>query len=589
MLNYVRTHTCGELRAEDFRTYVVLSGWVHKYRNHGGLIFIDIRDRYGLTQLVFDPDKFPQCHAIAEKIRLEWVITIRGEVVNRAEGLANPNLKTGDIEVIVNEITVLSRANPPPITISDDYTESSEETKLTYRYLDMRRGAIAKNLHLRHAILFAMRSFLNTRGFLEITTPILAKSTPEGARDYLIPSRIYPGNFYALPQSPQLFKQLLMIGGMDKYFQIATCFRDEDLRANRQPEFTQLDMEMSFQTPDTLFALIEELLASVCQECLEKKLDTPFPRLSYKECMARYGTDKPDVRYGMELVILDDIAERSTFSIFLKQLQSGNIVKGLCVKGGADISRKYIDEYISFVGTFGIRGLAWMKMQDGALSSSITKFFSPELQQEIIERMKMENGDILFIISDTKSLTNQGLDHLRRKLADDRGLSTSNELQFLWVTEYPLFSWNEEEQRYDTEHHPFTAPHYEDLDLLESDPLKVRSTSFDLVLNGHELASGSLRIHDSKLQEKIFEILKLSPQEIRDRFGFFIEALQYGTPPHIGLAIGLERLLMILSGTNNIRDVIAFPKTQKAADLMLDAPSVIDKTQLDELYLSIKG
>ncbi len=588
MIDYRRTHTCGELKKNDCEKYVTLSGWVHKHRDHGGIIFVNIRDRYGKTQLVFNSDKNPECYAIAENLHIEWVISVKGEVIPRTDGMTNPSMPTGDIEVLVKEINILSKARPLPISVSDDFVEVNEETRLKYRYLDMRRGDISDKLIMRHKAMHAMRMFMDSKDFIEITTPILAKSTPEGARDYLIPSRIYPGNFYALPQSPQIFKQLLMISGIDKYFQFAPCFRDEDLRASRQPEFTQLDMEMSFETTEKLFEIIEDLFASTFKKCLGVDITTPFRQIPYRECMKRYGTDKPDLRYGMELVCLDDIAKRSTFSVFLDQLEAGNVIKGLCVKKGADISRKMIDNYTSFVGKLGIRGLAWMKMKDNSLSSSIVKFFSPEIQEELVTKMGIEDGDLVFIIADKESATNQALDHLRRRLAKDRDLIGNNKYEFLWVTEFPLLAWNDDEERLEAEHHPFTAPHNDDIHLLDSDPLKVRSQSYDLVLNGYELASGSQRIHSVEIQEKIFETLKLTHDEIHERFGFFIEALQYGTPPHLGIGIGFDRVIMIMTQTENIRDVIAFPKTNKAMDLMSESPSAIDREQLKELRITVE-
>jgi aspartyl-tRNA synthetase len=423
--------------------------------------------------------------------------------------------------------------------------------------------------------MMAARSYLDERGFLEISTPILGKSTPEGARDYLVPSRVYPGSFYALPQSPQIFKQLLMVSGMDRYFQIAQCFRDEDLRADRQPEFTQIDIEMSFASPEDLMPIIEGLVRKMFQTCAEIDIPTTFQRISHKECMQRFGCDRPDMRFGMELVSLDSIASRSNFSVFQEQLKEGGTIKGLCVKGGADISRKSIDVYTEFVGRLGIKGLAWIK------------FFPDELQKELISTMGMETGDLIFMIADQLPKTNQGLDHLRRRIARDRNLIKSAHYEFLWVTDFPLFSWNEEENRLDSEHHPFTSPHPEDIHLMETEPLKVRSSGYDLVLNGYEIAGGSQRIHNSDLQQKIFESLKLTPEELQSKFGFFLEALNYGTPPHLGIALGLDRIMMILTDTENIRDVIAFPKTQKAGDLMMECPAQVAPQQLKDLQIQI--
>lgn len=587
MFDYRRTHNCGKLRKSDVGALVTLSGWVHRRRDHGGLIFIDLRDRFGLTQIVFDPVKNPQTFAEAEKLRSEWVISIRGAVSARREGMANPKLSTGDIEVFVNECEVLSKAKTPPFSISDEQIEVNEELRLKFRYLDIRRGDIAQKLAKRHQLMMATRKYLDQKGFLEISTPILGKSTPEGARDYLVPSRTNPGTFFALPQSPQIFKQLLMVSGMDRYFQIATCFRDEDLRADRQPEFTQIDMEMSYGIPDDLMAIIEGLLKEIFKECIGLDISTPFRRVSHAVCLEKYGCDRPDLRFGMELVRFDEIARRSTFSVFLDQLREGGIVKGLVVKGGADISRKSIEEYTEFVGRLGIKGLAWMKRQEGKLNSSIVKFFSDELQQELIKLAQIEEGDLLFMVADQPARVNQGLDHLRRKVARDRNLISEGRYEFLWVTDFPLFSWNDEEKRLDSEHHPFTSPNIEDLHLLDSEPLKVRSSGYDIVLNGYEIGGGSQRIHNPDLQQKIFECLKLTPEELKTKFGFFIDALSYGTPPHLGIALGLDRIMMILTQTENIRDVIAFPKTQKASDLMLESPSQVAPQQLNELKINI--
>lgn len=587
MFDYRRTHTCGDLRAKDIRSTVTLSGWVNRRRDHGGLIFIDLRDRYGISQLVFDPIKNPEAHKQAEKLRAEWVISIKGHVIKREEGMTNPKLPTGEIEVIVEQMELLSKAKTPPFSICDEDIDVNEELRLKYRYLDIRRGDVAKKLLTRHAAMLATRQFLDGEGFVEISTPILGKSTPEGARDYLVPSRTHPGAFYALPQSPQIFKQLLMVSGMDRYFQIAQCFRDEDLRADRQPEFTQIDMEMSFGKPEDLMAIIEGLIAAIFKKCSDLDVQTPFRRLSHEVCMAKYGSDRPDLRFGMELHQIDHLAKQTQFSVFLDQLQSGGIVKGFCVKGGADLSRKAIDTYTEFVGRLGIKGLAWIKFQEEGLNSSIVKFFPEDVQRQLIQEMEMERGDLIFMIADQPARTNQALDHLRRKIARDRGLIDPHRLEFLWVTDFPLFNWNEEENCLQSEHHPFTSPSLEDLHLLDTDPLKVRSSGYDIVLNGYEIGGGSQRIHNSELQQKIFECLKLTPEELEVKFGFFLEALSYGTPPHLGIALGLDRLIMILTHTENIRDVIAFPKTQKASDLMLECPSQVANAQLKELQIRV--
>lgn len=588
MFDFRRTHNLGELNAKQIGETVTLSGWVNRRRDHGGLIFIDLRDRFGITQLVFDPTKNPKSHALAEQLRSEWVISVTGTVIKRGPGMENPRMETGEIEIEVSDFDLLSKAKTPPFSISDEKIEVNEDLRLRYRYLDIRRGDIGKKLVMRHQAMIAARNFLDSQGFLEVTTPILGKSTPEGARDYLVPSRIYPGTFYALPQSPQLFKQLLMVSGMDRYFQFAQCFRDEDLRADRQPEFTQIDMEMSFGTPSTLFPIVEGIMEAMFKKCLNLGIPLPIQKMTYKEAMERFGTDKPDLRFGMELKNLSDIASQSTFSVFQEQLKNKGIIKGLVVKGGADISRKGIDEHTDFVGQFGIKGLAWMKLQEGVLNSSIVKFFDESLQEKLIHRFEMEEGDLLFMIADTEDKTNQALDHLRRKIARNRNLIPSKTYAFLWVTDFPLFSWNAEENRLESMHHPFTSPHFEDLHMLEQEPLSVRSSGYDLVLNGYEIGGGSQRIHNGDLQEKIFQKLCLTKEEIEQKFGFFVEALKYGTPPHLGIALGFDRIMMILTDTENIRDVIAFPKTQKASDIMMDCPSEVAQRQLSDLGIKIK-
>ena len=584
--DYRRTHDCGSLQSSHIGQTITLSGWVNKRRDHGNLIFIDLRDRFGITQLIFDPHFSIEAHCQAEKIRSEWVISIKGKVRARGQGLTNPKLKTGEIEIEVQHILILSQAKTPPFPIAEEEIEVQEDIRLKYRYLDIRRGKVAHHLILRHQAMLATRNFMDTHRFLEIQTPILAKSTPEGARDYLVPSRIYPGNFYALPQSPQIFKQLLMIGGMDRYFQIATCFRDEDLRADRQPEFTQIDIEMSFAYPSDLMHLIESLMAEIFKKCLSLSIKTPFLRLSHAECLEKFGTDRPDLRFGMPLFRLDHIAKRSTFSIFQGHLAKEGSVKGLCVRGGADISRKKIEDYGSFVSKFGIDGLAWMKREEKGFSSQIVKFFSEELLLELQQLFSAEVGDLILMAAGPLNKINQGLDHLRRHIAKERALISQDALNFLWVVDFPLFRYNEEERRIESEHHPFTAPRSDDFSLLEKDPLKVRAEAYDLVLNGYEIGGGSQRIHQGELQQKIFELLQLSPKEIEEKFGFFVDALKYGTPPHLGIALGLDRIVMLLAKTEHIREVIAFPKTQKASDLMMQSPSSVHPKQLQELKIT---
>ena len=503
-MDYRRTHRCNELRKEEIGKTVNLSGWVHRRRDHGGLIFIDLRDRFGLTQLIFDPEISKKAHEVASMLRSEWVITAKGKVRARGEGLTNPKLETGAIEIEVETFEILSKAKTPPFSICDDKTETHEETRLKYRYLDIRRGDILDKLLLRNKAMIVTRGFFNAEGFTEVNTPILGRSTPEGARDYLVPSRIYPGNFYSLPQSPQLFKQLLMVSGMDRYFQIANCFRDEDLRADRQPEFTQIDVEMSFAHPEDIQEIVHRFLKALFKECLNYDVPDTLPSMRYQDCMEHYGTDRPDLRYKMPLVRVDTIAKDSEFTVFKEQLQSGGCVKVLCVKGGAEISRKEIDRYTEFVGKFGLRGLGWMKRQEEGLTSSIVKFFSDKQLKSLEEALGAEKGDLLLFGAGSESIVNQSLDHLRRLIAKDRNLIDPKSYEFLWVTDFPCFEWDAEESRPQATHHPFTMPHPEDLELLESEPLKVRSNAYDIIINGYEVGGGSQRIHDFEIQKKVF-------------------------------------------------------------------------------------
>lgn len=586
MSNYLKTHHCGELNIKDLNKEVSLSGWVHRRRDHGGLIFIDLRDHGGITQLVFDPNVNQKAHQSAHNLRSEWVINVKGKVIARAEGMANPKMDTGEIEIDVSLLDILSPAKTPPFSIADELVDVKEELRLKYRYLDMRRGLLIKNIQMRHKVTLAVRNFLSERGFCDVATPILCKSTPEGARDYLVPSRIYPGSFYALPQSPQMFKQLLMIGGLHRYYQICSCFRDEDLRADRQPEFTQIDIETSFDNIEELFKLTESLFETLFKDCLGKKLITPFKRMTYQDCIDLYGTDKPDLRIPLFFKRFDDFAKRSSFGVFKSALENGAQIKAMKVPQGASLSRRQIDDYTSFVSQFGAKGLAWFKMQEKSLKSNIVKFFDETLQKEIVDHFEIKENDLLFIIAEKPSILNQSFDHLRRQVAKDLKLIDSSNEAFLWVTDFPLFEYDDSGQLAAC-HHPFTSPHPDDLELLDKDPANSRSLSYDLVLNGYELASGSQRIHDPEVQKKIFSLLKLTDDEIKHKFGFFVSALSYGTPPHLGLALGLDRMLMIFLNTENIRDVIAFPKTQKASDLMMESPSEVDSSQLDELKIDI--
>lgn len=587
-----RTHSCGELTIAQQGQPVILNGWIHRRRDHGGVIFIDLRDLYGLTQIVIDPLHTKDLIPLAESLRSEWTISITGKVRPRPEGMRNPKLKTGEIEVLVEELTVYSPAKTPPFSIADEHVEVHEENRLKYRYLDIRRGEIAQNLVLRHRLMQEVRNFLDTKGFLEISTPILGKSTPEGARDYLVPSRIHPEHFYALPQSPQIFKQLLMVAGMDRYFQIASCFRDEDLRADRQPEFTQIDIEMSFASPQTLQNLMEEMFKSFFKKIKNIDISTPFPRISHKDALRLYGTDRPDTRFGMEHQELTNFFIENPIEIFRTMIDEGGIVKAFCVPQGAELlSRRQIDTLVDFAKELGMPGLGWAKRTgpETTLQGGVSKLFGEEIQEKVIKLCGINPGDLFFILGGAPKKTHQALDHLRRRVAKDLKMIPENTYSFVWVTEFPLFAFNEEEGRFVSEHHPFTAPVEEDLPFLESDLGRVRSEAYDLVLNGYEVGGGSARIYHPDLQKQIFKVLSITEEEIEERFGFFVKALSYGTPPHLGIAFGLDRLVMILSQTENIRDVIAFPKTQKASDLMLEAPSLVSKKQLSELSIEVRS
>ena len=586
MLNTTyRTHHLKELTKKNAGDKVTLCGWVNRRRDHGGLIFIDLRDRFGITQIVFDPTIDEKAHAEADRLRSEWVISVSGNVRERAEGMANKNLFTGEIEVEITNLVVESTCPTPPFSIADEKIDVHDEIRSTYRYLDIRREEIKAKLLMRSKATNIIRNYLCDQKFAEVETPILTKSTPEGARDYIVPSRVHPHHFYALPQSPQIYKQLLMISGMDRYYQIARCFRDEDLRADRQPEFTQVDIEMSFNSQEDIIKMAEGMMIDLWKGCKDIDLKPPFKRASYQECMEKYGTDRPDLRFGMEFVNVEDIAKRSSFSIFQGALERGNIIRAICVPNGASLSRREIDNLTTFTSQFGLAGLAWMKHSEEGLTSNIVKFFDEDLQKELVKTCKSSPGDLILFAAAERSIVLQAFDHLRRNLGEKLGLIKDGDLQFLWVTDFPLFEMDKESKQLTSIHHPFTSPLKEDIPLLDSEPLKVRSNAYDLVLNGSELGGGSIRIHNAELQKKVFKLLQLSENEIEEKFGFLTKALTYGAPPHGGIAFGLDRIMMLLTNSESIKDVIAFPKTQKAADLMMSCPSKVDEKQLEELFI----
>jgi aspartyl-tRNA synthetase len=581
-----KTHSCGDLTKKDLGSVVTLMGWVHTRRDHGGLIFVDLRDRGGITQVVFNPEHAQEAHKLAGDVRSEYVLSVTGTVTARPENTANPHLPTGEIEVLVTGLVVLSEAKTPPFMIEDE-TDVAETLRLKYRYLDLRRPSIQQVLMTRHRITRTVRRFLDEHGFVDIETPFLTKSTPEGARDYLVPSRVNPGMFFALPQSPQLFKQILMVAGMERYYQIVKCFRDEDLRADRQPEFTQIDLEMSFVDQDEIIGLMEQLLASVVKDVKGVDLGLPFPRLTYREAMDRYGSDKPDTRFGLELIDVSDIAKASDFKVFVQAIELGGQVKGFAAPGMAGLSRKEIDDLTNEAKLFGAKGLAWIKMTEKGFESPIAKFFKDGQVQAIAERFGAKQGDLLLFIADSQKVTADTLGYLRLLVGKRQGLIDGSRLDFLWVTDFPLVEWNDEEQRYDAMHHPFTGPFDEDLPLMETEPLKVRAKAYDIVLNGTEIGGGSIRIHRADVQAKMFKLLNIQEEDARKKFGFLLEALEFGAPPHGGLAFGLDRLTALLTGCQSIRDVIAFPKTQKAICLMTEAPSRVTPAQLRELSVKL--
>ena len=592
----LKSTSCGSLRSEHAAQTVTLAGWVHRRRNHGSLIFIDLRDRDGVAQVVFNPEVAPDAHRTAEAFRSEWVVQVKGEVSLRPEGTENRNIQTGSVEVVATEAEVLNESLTPPFYVNED-TDVDELLRLQYRYLDLRRPAMRNALIVRHRVVKFIRDFLDERGFLEIETPILIKSTPEGARDYLVPSRLYPGNFYALPQSPQQLKQLLMAAGIERYFQIARCFRDEDLRADRQPEHTQLDLEMSFVDEEDVLDLIEELFTAMVETVLpDKAVLSPFPRLTYAEAMASYGTDKPDLRFGLKMSDMSDIAASTNFRVFTSAVQSGGIVKGFCAPGCATYSRRQTDELIEFVKTWGARGLVTIALTgegsiedltEGQIRSSAARFLTVEQVKDMARRTGAEVGDMILIVAGPEKTTNLALSSLRHEMGQRLEMADPNMIAFAFVNDFPLFEWDEKQGRWDAMHHPFSMPKPGTEQFIESDPAKVTGLLYDLVANGHELASGSIRIHNRELQERVFKVLGYTSDEMERRFGQLLTAFEYGTPPHGGIAPGIDRLVMVLTGMDNIRDVIAFPKTQMGVDPLFGAPGAVDRAQLDELGLSV--
>ncbi len=585
--NPYRTHTAGELREENVGERVRLAGWVHRRRDHGGLIFIDLRDRWGLAQVTFHPEQ-AEVFSGAEQLRPEWSISVEGEVVRRPQGNENPDLPTGAIEVEATDLSVLNPSETPPFEIERD-RPVDETLRLKYRYLDLRRERMKETILFRHRVVKRMRDYLDERGFLEIETPLLTASTPEGARDYLVPARLYPGQFYALPQSPQQFKQLLMVAGFERYFQVARALRDEDQRGDRQPEHTQLDLEMSYATQDEILDLVEGLYTGIVEDLTHKRLlQSPFPRLTYAEAMARFGTDKPDIRFGLELTDVSELARNAEFKVFRGAVEAGGSVRGIAVGGLESLSRRQIDELAAVAATGGARGLAWLKLERGALNGPIAKFFSEEEGAALREAFGVAEGDYMFFVADNDPVVFESLSRLRLHFRDRLGLADPDVLGLCWVTDFPMFEWNEDEARVEPMHHMFTMPREEDLPLLETDPLKVVGQLYDLVANGTELASGSIRIHRPELQQKVFDVIGIGPEEAQRRFGAILTAFRYGAPPHGGIAPGVDRLIMVLRDQPNIREVMAFPKTQAARDEMMDAPGPVTEDQLKELHIALR-
>ncbi|MCL6621691.1 MAG: aspartate--tRNA ligase [Syntrophobacterales bacterium] len=583
-----RTHSCSELRAVDAGREVVLMGWVMRARDHGGLIFVDLRDREGITQIVFNPEVNPDTHTKAGVLRDEWVVAVRGVVNLRPPAMVNPQLATGEIEVLVTELRILNTAKTPPFELEDFRVDISEALRLRYRYLDLRRPAVMHKILFRHQAAQITRSYLNAQGFIEVETPILTRSTPEGARDYLVPARLLPGHFYALPQSPQLFKQLLMMAGLDRYYQLCRCFRDEDLRADRQPEFTQIDLEMAFITEEDIYQVVEGLMALLFKELLEVEVSPPFPRLTYAQSLERFGLDRPDVRFGLELTTVTDLVTESDFQAMKEAIGRGGIATALCAPGLASLSRRELDGLVDLAGVYGAQGLAWVKVTDQGWQSPLAKYFPDGLKEKVNRRLKARVGDLLLFVADEPLAARTALGQVRLHLGQSQGLIPEDTYRFIWVTDFPLLEYNPEEGRFEAMHHPFTSPREEDLPLLESDPGRVRARAYDLVLNGQEIGGGSLRNYRRDVQERVFRVLGLSPAEAQEKFGFLLEALDFGAPPHGGVAFGFDRLVAIMCGAKSIREVIAFPKTQKGACPLTRAPARVEPEQLLELGLRLE-